>query len=457
MRRIWGPVPPLFLLLLASCALLKAQVSDDPVTVSAEHPRLLLRPARLRLLKRERQRMSPRWQQFEALTAGNAPMPERGFAQALYSQVSGDTAAGQQAIAWALGPESDLRQQAIVFDWCQDLLSEAQRRDLTARLEKAIAAPPPDESIPTTRSRVMAAIVLFDHVPQTPQRELERVVHKWWEGGLIPALKAGRDAVPRDDAYALLELLHAMRDNTNIELRESFPRYFKDFPIEHLLTYYPAVFPGPDGDYYIGAERQPGDPDLRLAALSRAAELSMVAYDVNAQETQVLQGWLMHDKFMLRGTFGAPYEFLWANPYQPGLSYYLAPLVYYNSDAGKLFVRSSWDDGARWFGYFDGVMQLFEDGHVAIVNPQSQGTTIAMDEAVICLGHTARRFHVKLEQEASVFIVGLEPRRSYLIEVDDEEMYEATSDLGGILEVEVPRGKDVGIRINPTPTAAPAR
>ena len=41
-----------------------AQSSDEPVTVSSEHPRLFLRPARLRLLKRERERTSARWQQF---------------------------------------------------------------------------------------------------------------------------------------------------------------------------------------------------------------------------------------------------------------------------------------------------------------------------------------------------------------------------------------------------------
>ena len=61
----------------------------------------------------------------------------------------------------------------------------------------------------------------------------------------------------------------------------------------------------------------------------------MVAYDTNAAESQLLQGWLMHDHFMLRGTFGAPYEFLWANPYQPGLSYYHVPLVYHNPDSGQ--------------------------------------------------------------------------------------------------------------------------
>ena len=51
-----------------------------------------------------------RWQQFAALVAGNAPMPERGFALALYYQVSGDAAVGKQAVAWALAPGADLRQ-----------------------------------------------------------------------------------------------------------------------------------------------------------------------------------------------------------------------------------------------------------------------------------------------------------------------------------------------------------
>jgi hypothetical protein len=53
-------VPHLFCLLMVLIGpLLKAQATDDPVTVSTEHPRLFLRPQRLRLLKRERQRSSP--------------------------------------------------------------------------------------------------------------------------------------------------------------------------------------------------------------------------------------------------------------------------------------------------------------------------------------------------------------------------------------------------------------
>jgi hypothetical protein len=445
MRRI--PAALAGLLLAAGWPAIAAQVSDEPVTVSSDHPRLFLRPGRLRLLKRERERASARWQQFDALLAGNAPMPEPGMAQALYYQISGNAAAGRQAVAWALGPGNDLRQLALVFDWCQDLLSEAQRRDLAARLEKGMAATAANDSMAAVRSRVLAAVALFDYVPEAPQRELEGVVRNWWNGKMAPALKNGRSVVARDDAYPLFELLHAMRDNTNLDLRESCPRFFKDFPIEHLVSHYPAVYDTPENQYRIAPPLKPDQPDLRLAALSRAAELAMVAYDVNAAESQVLQGWLMHDHFMLRGTFGAPYEFLWANPYQPGLSYYLVPLVYHNPDSGKLFVRSGWEDDARWFGYFDGVAQMFAEGRLTVVNPQSVVAPISLGEAVVFLGPGARKFRVTLDAEEGAFIVGLAPRRAYQVEIDDEEVLEAITDPGGILELDLPHGKEVGVRV----------
>ncbi len=421
--------------------------SDEPVTVSAEHPRLFLRPQRLRLLRRERERSSMRWQQFAALVAGNAPMPERGFSQALYYQASGDQAIGKEAIVFALAPGADLRQMAIVYDWCQDLLTAAQRKDLETRLAQGLSATA-DSDVPSTRSRALAAIALFDHVPQAPQRELERIVHRWWEGNLAPGLMAGKTLVPREDAYALFELLHAMRDATILELRESCRQFFKDFPIEHLMSYYPAVFDGPDTEYYIGAQRKIVDPDLRAATLSRAAELAMVAYDVNGAESQVLQGWLMHDKFILKSPLGAPYEFLWANPYLPGLSYYHVPLVYHNPESGRLFLRSSWDDSATWFGYFDGVIQLFQDGKLKALDPQAGAPPLSLEQAVICFAKAGMKFRVKPgEDEDAVFVVGLAPRGVYEVEIDDEEMFEGTADPGGILPLAVPKGKDIGIRI----------
>lgn len=430
--------------------------TDDPVAVSTEHPRLFLRPQRLRLLKRERERSSMRWQQFAALVTGNAPLLELGFAEALYYQIAGDANVAKEAISFAVAPGADLRQMAIVYDWCQDAMTPAQKSNLAGKLAKAIAAPPADNSVAATRSRALAAIVLYDEVPQTPQKELERIVRVWWERDTAPALKAGKTVVSRDDAYALYEMLHAIRDNTIIDLRDSCRQFFKDYPIEHLMSYYPAVYEGPDTAYYIGLQKKVGEPDLTLAAMSRAADLAIIAYDVNAAESQVLQGWAMHDKFVLRGVLGAPYEFLWANPYLPGLSYYHVPLVYHNPESGKIFARSSWDADATWFGYTDGAMQLFQNGKLQILAPRIE--PLSIDQAVICFAQKAQQWSVKLgEEEEAVFLVGLAPRRAYEVEVDDEEMREIVTDAGGILPLTLIKGKEMGIRIRPVGETAAAR
>ncbi|HUB80750.1 MAG TPA: hypothetical protein VMB03_18220 [Bryobacteraceae bacterium] len=425
----------------------QTQTEDDPIVVSTDHPRLLLRPSRLRLLRRERERKSPRWQQFQLFLAGHAAMPEPGFAKALYYQIAGDADTGREAIAFALGPNSDLRQQALVYDWCQDLLSAAQKHDLETRLERGISETDSNGAVAAVDARAMAAVALYDHVEKIPRQELERVVRGWWKGRVVPELAAGRAAIARDDAYPLYEMLHVLRDNTTLDLRDSAGPFFRHFPTEHLVSYYPAPFEAPENDYYIGATRRTGEADLRAAALSRAAELEMVAYDPNAADTQLLQGWLMHDKYMLRGAFGCPYEFLWANPYQPGLSYDHAPEVWHNADFGRLFIRSEWDDAAEWFGYFDGAMQDFRNGEVKALDPARPPATLLLHTAAVCFGHSARKFRVNVDQGGAVFIVNLDPRHTYEVEVDDQELYEADTDSGGILEVEVPVGKEVGLTI----------
>ena len=437
----------LLALCCASVLLAQTPADDDPIVVSTEHPRLLLRPARLRLLRRERERTSARWEQFHIFLAGNAAMPETGFTSALYYQISGDAEAGRDAVAWALGPGSDLRQLALVYDWCQDILTPAQKRDLAARLQRGMAETAANDAIPAVRSRVMAAVALFDEVPQGPRQELERVVRGWWARKMAPELAAGRSAAPREDAYALYEMLHVLRDNTNLDLRESARTFFRAFPMEHLVSYYPAPYEAPENGYYIGAARRTGEPDLQVAALSRAAELAMVAFDPNAADTQLLQGWLMHDHYLLRGAFGIPYEFLWANPYQPGLSYDHAPLVWHNANFGHLFVRSDWEDTAEWFGDFDGAMQVFRNGRVVAIDAARPPAPLALHSAAICFGQTARRFRVTVDEGKAVFIVGLDAHHTYQVEVDDEQMYEADTDGGGILELEVPEGKEVGVRI----------
>ena len=52
------------------------QAADEDYRPYTEQPRLFLRAQRLRLLKRERDRQSMRWEQFNTLMAGKAQMAE---------------------------------------------------------------------------------------------------------------------------------------------------------------------------------------------------------------------------------------------------------------------------------------------------------------------------------------------------------------------------------------------
>jgi len=449
-------VPPVSFFLLLSISLALAQNPDESFRVYAEHPRLLLGTHRLQLLRKERDRRSVRWQQFELLMAGHAPMPEPGFAGALYYKVAQNEAAGHAAITWALGPTTDLRQTAIVFDWCQDLLSPVQSRAIMTKLAKAIEQPSRDRSVSVMRGRVLAAIVLAGHQQELSERELARVIQGWWRGEIAPALNAGHNVISRDDLYALYEILHAVRDNVNIDLRESAVPFFKNLPTYDLVSYYPASYPAPENEYRIPCTKGDDEPDVNRAAMARAAELAMVPYDANAPETQLLQGWLMHDNFILRSTLGTPYEFLWANPYHPGLAYYLAPLVYHDDLFGRLFVRSTWDDSSRWLGYFDGQLQLFENGSVTVLNAALASEPMSLDTAVVFFGKNAQKFRTILNEDEEVFILGLKPQTIYQIEIDDEEMTESSTDIGGILALKLPHKVQIGVRLREAPTLSPA-
>src|SRR5579872_2248716 len=433
-----------------------AQSQEESLKVYGEHPRLLLGSHRLKLLQKERERHSLRWQQLELLVAGHAPMPEPGFAHALYYRVTQDPSFGKSAVTWAVGPGTDLRQLALVFDWCQDALSPAQSRVLISKLVKGIAQTGAERSVPAVRSRLFAAVTLANHADDVSQRQIEQIIQSWWRGEIAPALRAGRNVVPRDDLYALFELLHVVRDNFNIDLRESAPAFFKTLLIYDLVSFYPATYPAPEGEYRIPATKGGGEPDVRRATMARAAELAMVPYDPNAPESQILQGWLMHDNFLLRGTLGSPYEFFWANPYHPGLSYYLAPLVFHDELFGRLFVRSNWEESARWLGYFDGELQIFERGGVTVLNPELSAEPMTLDTAVILFGKNSQKFRTILNEDEEVFVLGLKPRWTYQIEVDDEEMTEGETDTGGILEIKLPHKVEVGVRLRGM-SAAPTR
>lgn len=432
---------------------------DGEYVVYTDAPRLLLNQRRMRLMKRERERESMRWMQFDALMSGGAAMPEPGFASALYGAITGLAGHCQAAAKWAATANAQdaaqARQMALVFDWCQDSLGEAQSANVSRKLGELIRSRPKD--MKSVRSAALAAVALADVESGASQACLRWAVESWWRGSVLPRLQRGEQPfTTRADIFAMTEFLHVIRDNLRLDLREGAEKWFDELPPLLLLSYYPQPWPAPENEYRIPAYDGSGEPDLQEAALARATEMALVAYDTNAQPNQFLQGWLMMDRFMLRGAFGAPYELLWANPYQPGLSFTYMPDLFHSN--GRLMIRSSWDEDASWFSYDNGKAHVFQNGKRMVVK---QGTNIAplkMGVAMVFFPPQGLRFETgwlpppepeeRQNAEEVAFILGLEADTIYDVEVDGEEMYEARSDRGGILELKFVRGHKAGVRIS---------
>src|ERR1700726_616774 len=167
-------------LVLASLLILPlASQTEDEYRVYTEHPRLILTAQRLRLLKRERERESQRWRQFELLVKGGTALPEPGFALALYYAVSEDAAVGKRAVDWALGKTEDLRQLALVYDWCQQVLSSQQSAALVSKIRQ-LSQRAAGDGLSARRDRVLATIATADG-PQHPEEPaLSEMIQHWW-------------------------------------------------------------------------------------------------------------------------------------------------------------------------------------------------------------------------------------------------------------------------------------
>lgn len=422
-----------------------AQQADEDFHVYTDAPRLLLSKQRLRLLQRERERQSMRWEQFDALISGGAPMPEPGFAWALYYQVSKNPAAGRKAVEWALGDVNDLRQLALVFDWCTPVMNDAQAARLSSKIQKALAAAAPADDFRAHAARALAAVAISDRLPDHGETLLRAEIEGWWRGPVVKRIESGR-ALPREQLYWIYEMLHAVRDNLKIDLRESVPAYFRSLPVDHLASHYPAPYEAAENEYRVPVYVREGEPDLNDAAMSRAAEMAMVAYDDNATESQFLQGWLMQDRFLMRSALGSVYEFMWANPYQPGLSYFHTPLIFHDAFTGHVFARTSWDENATWIGYFDGHLQMFRDGHVETLRAGVATKPVHIGDALLLSADSRDATRFRADAEA-VFVLNLAPRAAYDVEIDDQELWECETDAGGTLVLSFPEGATAGVRI----------
>jgi hypothetical protein len=141
------------------------------------------------------------------------------------------------------------------------------------------------DSIPARRDRVLALIATADDSKHSEESPLTEIVQKGWRAGFAPALADGRNAPALSDVYALLEMLHAIRDNLKIDLRDDALDYFAHLPTFLIAGNYPAPYRAPENEFRIPVYQGDGQPDLNRAALARAAGLSMVAFDNKARPT----------------------------------------------------------------------------------------------------------------------------------------------------------------------------
>jgi hypothetical protein len=429
-----------------------AGAGEEYFRVYTDAPRILLRPQRVQSLAREKDRQSVRWQRVADIT--NTPEP--GFLNAFVWAISKQPPFARRAIEWAAGTASDARQTAIVLDWCGSEMTASERHAIVDRL-RGDSAKAAGSSISEARDRAFAAVALASDDPAGSEQALADLITNWWRKRAAPALESGTIALSPRDEFALYELLHVIRDNLNIDLREDAREWFRGLPEWHILSHYPAPYPAPENNYYIPAYPGTAPPDLNAAVLSRIAGLSMVAYDRNAQESQFLQGWLMQDSFALKTAAGAPYEFLWANPYLPGLSYHHMPASFHDAASGRIALRSTWNDDAQWLGRPGGELQLFSDGRTTVLNPAVRRPALNIGPFRVFFGDLPSPLSLAADEVKAVVIVGASPGLSYSVQGAKEHSYRAAADRAGNLFLEIAPGSPTVVKANPPRVRKAAR
>ncbi len=396
-----------------------------------DHPRLWLDEARLKRLSRDAERETGRWLRLQQLLAQNA-VEQRTAALALRYRAAGDEAAGRQAIESALRPDNDLRQRALVYDWCQDLLDPPSRESLLNLLAAGVqdAVQRSGLDLAGVRDGVLAAIAVSGDWDGA-EGALGEFFEQQWKTEILPALLAGEFTREGADLVALLEITHAVRANLERDLWSQAPDVFRSLALPRILSYTGDSVETAEGRLRLSALLPASEDRDREAALWRAAEIMAVAYDTSSRDFQFLQGWLRNDSYTLTGPLGSFYEFLWLNPYLPGLSPTSGPKLAYDAAHSRIFARRGWEAEDVWIGYYDGRLILRADGEEHQIRPADQQAPLVFGSSALLVAEPSSKFTVKLEDDHGAYpsyfyFVALDPARRYEVRVNkyDWEAFE---------------------------------
>lgn len=417
----------LLLSFLLSCVPLWPQAQ---FRVYNDHPRIWLERDRLVRLQRDAERNTTSWNRLRDFVANPGQLAEPAFAQALVFQASGDEAAARAAIDWALeaaarefSQPGDLRQGTLVYDWCQPQLSDQQKQTLVPALANAIdpIVASNDAVLLRVRDALLAAIAISGDWDGA-ESAIGILLQAHWEARLVPAMLSGEVVDRADELQAALEIAHTVRSNLDRNLWSESPQVFRDISVARILSYLPDEIETSEGRAMRPSIVPAGSDPATEAINGRIAEMMLVAYDTAARNTQFLQGWLRSDAHTLKGGRGAPYEFLWINPYLPGLSPRSGPQAAYDPTRGRFFARSGWDQDGLWLGFFDGVLMRYANGVLEPVEPNDRAEAVEFPGFAIALPEETARFDAQVlpgdpSNGQKVYLLGLNDTTTYEIRI----------------------------------------
>ena len=120
--------------------------------------------------------------------------------------------------------------------------------------------------------------------------------------------------------------------------------------------------------------------------------------------------------------------------------------MFHEPYSGEVFARTSWDEDATWIGYFEGRLQLFQNGRLQTLRAGAAVAPVQVGAATITSAPARDAAKFRLVSD-TLFVLGLAPRSEYAVEIDDQEMELLDTDAGGTLQVPAPGSTDTGVRM----------
>lgn len=461
MRRIRPLLPG-----LAALACIAPLFGQAEYRVYREHPRLFLEPARLERLRKEVDRQSLRWRALTDLIEAGAAFPEQPLVDALRFQVEGDREAGKSAVSWSrqraesgIRTTADLRLAAIVHDWCHELLDPDTAKAVRVAISEAVeqVLPTANAGAGLVRAAILASISVAGEWAGS-ERALGELLVSHWNGEVLPELQAGGLVDDGAGLIAVLETALAVRHNLETDLLRPATDALASLVRARLLSYYPV-----DIEAEGGLARRPSSSgvDDRQAAVQapmhRLADMLLVAYESSLREFQFVQGWIRDDNYILRSPMAAPYEFLWVNPYLPGLTPQSAPALAHDPVRGRIFGRLSWGRPTTWIGYANGRLELVAGDGVAATDALEGLEPIYFPAAIVVPVDPPARFVLSWQpagtpvpELVTIYLIGLRAGEKYGLKVGGRPARLAEAGRGGILilrsDANAPKGERIDLR-----------